>query len=230
MLDLSDVCFFALATANAIAPGSVTPARFISSRISLVSSSIFPPPFLKFLMLSCAIIIPHPHREKNLYIFYRQFIDFPPASLMIRRIRQPGYVPQRLFRSVRFFERKNNAFYVREIRYGLPRKCLVIVGLIAMLTAGWTDSLMLVTLSWALIIYAYFRMFSRNIYKRSAENQWYLDKTYKLRLFFARQKNMMTAAQDPSHLQMSGLQTKNPDSPREGTYRDPLSKMQRHIY
>ena len=62
-------------------------------------------------------------------------------------------------------------------------KCLVIVGLIAMLTAGWTDSLVLVTLSWALIIYAYFRMFSRNIYKRSAENQWYLDKTYKLRPF-----------------------------------------------
>ena len=43
----------------------------------------------------------------------------------------------------------------------------------------------------ALYLYALFRMFSRNIYKRSAENQWYLDKTYKLRLFFARQKNMM---------------------------------------
>ena len=50
-------------------------------------------------------------------------------------------------------------------RYGMDSlgKCLVIVGLIAMLTAGWTDSLVLVTLSWALIIYAYFRMFSRNI-------------------------------------------------------------------
>ena len=50
-------------------------------------------------------------------------------------------------------------------RYGMDSlgKCLVIVGLIAMLTAGWTDSLVLVTLSWALIIYAYFRMFSRNV-------------------------------------------------------------------
>lgn len=70
-------------------------------------------------------------------------------------------------------------------RYGIDSlgKFLVIVGIIAMLIAGWTDSLTLVTLSWALIIYAYFRVFSRNIYKRSAENQWYLNKTYKLRTF-----------------------------------------------
>ena len=68
-------------------------------------------------------------------------------------------------------------------RYGIDSlgKFLVIAGIIAMLIAGWTDSLTLVTLSWALIIYAYFRVFSRNIYKRSAENQWYLNKTYKLR-------------------------------------------------
>ena len=63
--------------------------------------------------------------------------------------------------------------------------------IIAMLIAGWTDSLTLVTLSWALIIYAYFRVFSRNIYKRSAENQWYLNKTYKLRTFLLKQKNLM---------------------------------------
>ena len=75
-------------------------------------------------------------------------------------------------------------------RYGMDSlgKCLVIVGLIAMLTAGWTDSLVLVTLSWALIIYAYFRMFSRNIAKRSAENQWYLKKEMKVRGFFQKKK------------------------------------------
>ena len=33
----------------------------------------------------------------------------------------------------------------------------------------------------AAMIYVYFRMFSRNIPKRSAENQWYLAKTRKLR-------------------------------------------------
>ena len=66
-------------------------------------------------------------------------------------------------------------------RYGIDSlgKFLVIAGIIAMLIAGWTDSLTLVTLSWA------------NIYKRSAENQWYLNKTYKLRTFLLKQKNLM---------------------------------------
>ena len=41
------------------------------------------------------------------------------------------------------------------------------------------------------MVYAYFRMFSRNVYKRSAENRVYMEKTYKLRCFFARQKNML---------------------------------------
>ena len=32
-----------------------------------------------------------------------------------------------------------------------------------------------------MLIYDYYRMFSRNIYKRQTENQWYLDHTEKLR-------------------------------------------------
>lgn len=36
-------------------------------------------------------------------------------------------------------------------------------------------------LALALLIYTYFRMFSRNIARRSAENQWYLKKTMKLK-------------------------------------------------
>lgn len=44
-------------------------------------------------------------------------------------------------------------------------------------------------LVWALLIYAYFRMFSRNVYKRSAENQRYLSRTAGLRRWFYRQKN-----------------------------------------
>lgn len=36
----------------------------------------------------------------------------------------------------------------------------------------------------ALLIYSYFRMFSRNIQKRYAENQWYLAKTAALRSWF----------------------------------------------
>jgi len=84
-------------------------------------------------------------------------------------------------------------------RYGVDSlgKFTIITGLAAMILAGWTDSMLLSLLSWCLIIYSYFRMFSKNIYKRSSENQWYLNKTYKLRTFFYRQKNMM--AQRKTH-------------------------------
>jgi len=36
-------------------------------------------------------------------------------------------------------------------------------------------------LSWLLIFYSYFRVFSRNIQKRYAENQWFLARTSKIR-------------------------------------------------
>ena len=36
-------------------------------------------------------------------------------------------------------------------------------------------------LVWVLLILAYYRMFSRNVYKRSSENQVFLNKTYKIR-------------------------------------------------
>ena len=58
-------------------------------------------------------------------------------------------------------------------RYGIDSLCrfTLIAGLVSMLLAGWNDSMLLSLLSWACIILTYFRMFSRNIYKRSAENQ-----------------------------------------------------------
>jgi hypothetical protein len=40
----------------------------------------------------------------------------------------------------------------------------------------------------AVMIYAYFRMFSKNIAKRSAENQWYLQKELKVKGFFQKKK------------------------------------------
>lgn len=43
----------------------------------------------------------------------------------------------------------------------------------------------------ALLIYAYFRMFSKNIYKRRAENTAYLRYTYKVRQTFATWKRDM---------------------------------------
>ena len=64
-------------------------------------------------------------------------------------------------------------------RYGMDSlgKFTIITGLVTMILASWNGSLILSVISWACIIFTYFRMFSRNIYKRSSENQWYLNKT-----------------------------------------------------
>lgn len=40
----------------------------------------------------------------------------------------------------------------------------------------------------ALLIYCYIRMFSRNIYKRSEENRWFLNKTSNMRDFWSNRK------------------------------------------
>ena len=78
-------------------------------------------------------------------------------------------------------------------RYGVDSlgKCLLGIGIAAAAATWFSDTRIFPLLSWACILYAYFRMFSKNIYKRSAENRAYLNKTYKLRCFFARQKNML---------------------------------------
>jgi ribosomal protein S27E len=41
------------------------------------------------------------------------------------------------------------------------------------------------------IFYAYFRMFSKNLYKRRLENNWYMKREYCVRQFFATQKRDM---------------------------------------
>lgn len=78
-------------------------------------------------------------------------------------------------------------------RYGVDSfgKCLLGIGIAAAAATWFSDTWFFPVLSWACIIYTYFRMFSKNIYKRSAENRVYLAKTYRLRCFFARQKNML---------------------------------------
>lgn len=53
------------------------------------------------------------------------------------------------------------------------------------------------TFALILMVYTYFRMFSRNIYKRAAENQWYLQKTAKARNWWYAQKKLL--AQSKTH-------------------------------
>lgn len=84
-------------------------------------------------------------------------------------------------------------------RYGVDTlgKYSLGAGLATMVLSIVFDSYTLSLLSWFFIILTYFRMFSRNLYKRSSENQTFLNKTYKLRTWFGEQKNMM--AQRKTH-------------------------------
>ena len=81
-------------------------------------------------------------------------------------------------------------------RYGVDQlsKALPVIGLISVLLASFFRGSLIGTffyyVGWFLIIYCYFRMFSKNVSKRYAENQAYLAKSYKIRCFFAKQKDL----------------------------------------
>ena len=82
-------------------------------------------------------------------------------------------------------------------RYGVDQfsKSMLIAGLVVILLSSFFTrtgaGTLFYFLGWVLIIYCYFRIFSRNISKRYAENQAYFAKTYKIRTFFQRQKNSL---------------------------------------
>ncbi len=77
-------------------------------------------------------------------------------------------------------------------RYGVDSfsRFLVWAALILIVLAKVAESGILSTVSWMAIVYAYYRMFSKNTYKRSMENQKFLAKTAKIRYWFANQKNL----------------------------------------
>lgn len=76
-------------------------------------------------------------------------------------------------------------------RYGADQfsRFLVVSGLVLLLLSGFFEhGFVLYILSLALLIYSYFRIFSRNHSKRYAENQSFLKHTAKIRGTFARLK------------------------------------------
>ena len=81
-------------------------------------------------------------------------------------------------------------------RYGVDQlsKFLLIVGLIVVFGSALVGegliSVVFYILGWAIVIYCYVRTFSRNVSKRYAENQAFLAKTYGIRSFFQKQKNI----------------------------------------
>ncbi len=84
-----------------------------------------------------------------------------------------------------------------EGRYGSDQfsQFLLTVGLISlvvsMLLNGKTVGSVFYLLGLIALVYCYFRMFSRNVSKRYAENESYLAKTNGIRRFFEKQKNLM---------------------------------------
>lgn len=81
-------------------------------------------------------------------------------------------------------------------RYGVDHlsKFLLGCGLVAVFGSMVFDNPLASTicnlLGWVIIAYCYVRLFSRNVTKRYAENQAFLTKTYGIRCFFARQKEL----------------------------------------
>ncbi len=81
-------------------------------------------------------------------------------------------------------------------RYGVDSfsKFMLISGLVVVMLSSFLSGNILGVIcyvaGWFLVIFCYFRMFSRNITKRYAENQTFLAKTYKIRSFFQGQKNV----------------------------------------
>lgn len=81
-------------------------------------------------------------------------------------------------------------------RYGIDQlsKFILVIGVVCVLiSALFGDhpaALIPYFLGWILVIYSYYRVFSRNVTKRYAENQSFLAKTYGIRNFFRKQKNI----------------------------------------
>lgn len=61
-------------------------------------------------------------------------------------------------------------------RYGMDKLyyVLLVIYLILLLLNVFVPSVMITILGWGVLIYAFFRVFSRNVYKRYAENQKFL--------------------------------------------------------
>lgn len=78
-------------------------------------------------------------------------------------------------------------------RYGVDSlsRFLLIAGVVLVGISSIVDLWILYVIAWALLIYSYVRVFSRNHAKRAAENQIYLNRTYKIRSKCSQLKNRL---------------------------------------
>ena len=82
-------------------------------------------------------------------------------------------------------------------RYGNDRfnQFLMIVALVC-LALSFFGLRIFYVLALALLVYAYYRMFSKDLSKRSAENQWYLKKEMKVRGWWQRKKKAIAGSKE----------------------------------
>ena len=88
---------------------------------------------------------------------------------------------------------KNAIYRFMYGRYGADQLCrfLLIASFVVLLPTVFIRSnvrLIFLIIFWIIVIYNYFRMFSKNIYKRQQENNWYLSKTNYLKTRFKQRK------------------------------------------
>lgn len=78
-------------------------------------------------------------------------------------------------------------------RYGVDalNKCLLVVALICAVVSMFTWRIFYL-LGLCIIVYVYFRMFSKNYEKRYRENRAFINARNQVTAFFRRQKSMMT--------------------------------------
>jgi len=85
---------------------------------------------------------------------------------------------------------RQKMFEFMQGRYGMDQlsNFLIWTGVILALVTMFLPYPVLAVVSWAMIIYAYVRILSKNRSKRYAQNQKFLDKTWGIRNAFARVK------------------------------------------
>ncbi|MCM1057400.1 MAG: hypothetical protein NC517_07330 [Firmicutes bacterium] len=78
-------------------------------------------------------------------------------------------------------------------RYGYDElgRFLMISAVVCMVLSLFPRGHLFYVIAGVAMVYAYFRMFSRNIGKRSGENRWFLNKTARLRALFGKKKREM---------------------------------------
>ena len=107
-------------------------------------------------------------------------------------------------------------------RYGIDHfsRFLLVGALVCILLSGLLRASALNYVSWILLIWMYYRMFSKNIRKRCEEERMYMDTKEKV---LQRGQKCDQRFQNTQNLPLSALQTENPCPEREGKNRDHLS-------